>query len=404
MMGTLKMTDTSTTFRGLLSLSRDPDFTAATGEVIQNLPLDIELRDFILRVKEHFSLTNQFIFLLFPSEFAVEYDVSSNEMYSPQFSHPSVYELAHHGIHPVRVHNSPIRIRPDFPLYHKPPPPKTHIVLRIRKGLEKAFAFDLSKTAADLHKAIQEAFHVPKQDRFFVASDGFTMEGSAQLTAYKIHAGSIVEITFPTVYYGAQGLAANIPIESDTLVAQFSQSTAAPDWRVCQPGINVDGQCRNKHCACYKQTVVYPYGYGVLDYLHVQPRCPICTETFEPDRPLFLNCVWHCSFVKQKGQYQELPKELSTNIRLFDDIPLKKVKASLLHFTAQPAASRISALPGIVSKPRYCFVCQKDLSESKYVVFKCQHGAHSECFDAWRQKQTSCPLCTSELSIIFNAR
>ena len=381
-------------FRAVLSLSKDDDFAAVTGIVVPDVPVKVDIPNFVALLTDRCGLTNQFFTFLFSPEIAMEFDNAAKVLYTPHTSFPSIYELTHHGIHPIRIHCSSTRIHPEFPVYEPPSQSKvTYIVLKINDELQKPFPFDLSKPVSDLRKVVQAVYQVPPSERFFLMHNDLELLGNASCAEFGLTPGSIVNIEFPQIFYGATSVYATVPQESPTLLREFSRSSSAPDWRELGGGINVDGQCTNKKCACYKQTVVWRFGYGVLDFLHCQPVCPICNTPFAPDRPLFLNCVWYVEFIRQKGVYKQLSKEVAREIRLFE-------KAELLHFVAQPLRTHIPSLPGVITAPSFCLVCLKPLPPDDRLIFNCGHGAHKNCYERWKQTQSSCSLCTAPLTVL----
>jgi hypothetical protein len=55
--------------------------------------------------------------------------------------------------------------------------------------------------------------------------------------------------------------------------------------RIVEPGVNMEGICRNQDCEVFERRVWIPKGYGLIDlsYEINKSACPICREPIESE-------------------------------------------------------------------------------------------------------------------------
>lgn len=53
-------------------------------------------------------------------------------------------------------------------------------------------------------------------------------------------------------------------------------SSSAPQWRVCNNGINFETGCTNNYCVASNMRVIQPHGYGSFNMLNKNMQCPMC--------------------------------------------------------------------------------------------------------------------------------
>ena len=81
---------------------------------------------------------------------------------------------------------------------------------------------------------------------------------------------------------------------------QFDPS--APEWRIADRGLNLEGRCTNADCEAFDEMVIMQMGYGVFDVLLDSnadtTRCPCCDEFVQPLTCAFSRCEWKWSGLK----------------------------------------------------------------------------------------------------------
>ncbi|CAF4148610.1 unnamed protein product, partial [Rotaria sordida] len=81
----------------------------------------------------------------------------------------------------------------------------------------------------------------------------------------------------------------------------------APIWRITVPGLCLEGECENRKCVAYNESVIIPIGYRdtfdmLVDANATTSICPMCQTFVEPKTCSFNNCWWQWRGIKQSAR------------------------------------------------------------------------------------------------------
>ncbi len=263
-------------------------------------------------------------------------------------------------------------------------------------------------TIEKIAEEIEKQENVPKlQQRLLFA--GSQLHFDKTLHNYKIQNESTIHLVL--ALRGGGSIGTNFIDFSNSSKVQWSKS--APKWRVCYPGLCMEGICDNYECDAYKELVICNLEFGEFNLGNEQDmyrvRCPICDTMVTATTCGFNNCNWSVagfytdssSSNDNKVKYKELPeaKALNEYIR-FDEKDNKTVKWEVLKI-------RVFACTIVNIYDRdECPIClehirTKEMAE-KYSFLKmpadekildCNHKYHIKCIDQWAEQNSSCPMC-----------
>ncbi|CAF1536743.1 unnamed protein product [Rotaria sordida] len=103
---------------------------------------------------------------------------------------------------------------------------------------------------------------------------------------------------------------------------RLNWSTSAPEWLIASPGLCLEGQCTNRSCKAYSQTVIMNIRFKKFDMLlgvnETTCKCPMCQKYVKPKTCAFNRCWWCWKGVKEGGA-GEPPKPCSGNWKEADN-------------------------------------------------------------------------------------
>lgn len=73
------------------------------------------------------------------------------------------------------------------------------------------------------------------------------------------------------------------------------KSKNSREWRsLTQPGLCIEGRCKNKECTAYRKSVVISKGFGTYDVFFDSYKnyCPMCFEPITPENYAFYDCTF----------------------------------------------------------------------------------------------------------------
>ena len=99
---------------------------------------------------------------------------------------------------------------------------------------------------------------------------------------------------------GGDGGRSFVDITDEKSAINIQWSTSAPDWRVAEPGLCLEGICTNTGCEAYKRQVIMNMRMGTFDLMldTEKCKCPMCKEFVEPKSCGFNKCCYTYSGIK----------------------------------------------------------------------------------------------------------
>ena len=228
------------------------------------------------------------------------------------------------------------------------------------------------------------------------------------LSRYEIESGCTLHV----MQEQTGGGCAFVDVTQSSALRTDSWNEDAPRWREVEPGLCLEGICRNPACCAYREMVVANMEFQNLD-LAKKPKvcCPMCRHQFQPIKPGFNHCFWKISAVKKSSPesvfhtpwkrtgdeyttYDEAAAGMSVFTRL--QIFVRPLHMKNHHDSPyRPKKPRVSPVP--------CSICLKEVQGyyGHTTPSGCQHVFHDDCWESWKDKRTTkgkeptttCPIC-----------
>eukprot|EP01024_Parvocaulis_polyphysoides_P038002 TRINITY_DN339_c3_g1_i1.p1 TRINITY_DN339_c3_g1~~TRINITY_DN339_c3_g1_i1.p1 ORF type:complete len:377 (+),score=7.45 TRINITY_DN339_c3_g1_i1:187-1317(+) len=229
-------------------------------------------------------------------------------------------------------------------------------------------SIDGIKTIKDLKLRLQTETNVHYSKQIMMLSGGTMLQDRYPLSYYNIEHQSTLLMQKEAL--GGGGAIPFVDFEYNQVEnVQFSEK--APAWRIVSEGTNIEGICMNPNCVAYENWVIAREGFGQVDLVCENFKCPMCHNNFAPKTCGFYMCEWN--FVGKKagenknilGQYTKVG---GSHYERFNEQDKQADWVSL------QIVSREDKVDG------ECTICLQDFSiRSDKWVSNCNHTFHSDC-------------------------
>ncbi|KAI9365953.1 hypothetical protein DFJ73DRAFT_806381 [Zopfochytrium polystomum] len=173
---------------------------------------------------------------------------------------------------------------------------------------------------------------------------------------------------------------------------------AAPNWRVCTRGANVEGRCDSKSCAAFDQLVLCPQGIGLTVVTHDRVfACPACRSGVKLLDCCFLDCIWKYEAVSSHdhstatSQWRLAPFGQIERLTSFGAGAPSSWDSIFFYVRLfPPSLEREPAHSSAQTQPGECVVCWNDLVAGEEVQpffwFDQHSAAHRTCAEMWASR------------------
>ncbi|KAI2492925.1 hypothetical protein MHU86_21603 [Fragilaria crotonensis] len=157
----------------------------------------------------------------------------------------------------------------------------------------------LHATPDDLKIQFQEREGVPPDQQRLIF-DGTQLEDHVPLSFYGIKNDCTIHLIL-RLRGGASPCFVDVTKAEALRTLEWNK--AAPDWRMADKGLSLEGLCQNQNCRAHQKMVIMNLGFRNFDLLSLSDKytckCPTCRMPVTPIKPGFNNCLWKISCVKK---------------------------------------------------------------------------------------------------------
>ena len=185
---------------------------------------------------------------------------------------------------------------------------------------------------------------------------------------------------------------------------KFNKS--APKWRSAEPGLCLEGPCKNDKCRAFRKMVICNMGLCefslAIDGNRV--KCPICWNKVIAVTTAFNNCQFYFFGVYRVPttdggivHKQSAPQTVGDVYKRFDEWKTDGTSAVVAWEFLKIVTVAPSAEIGFVCCDTECPVCLRTMSDQGSRTAACGHRYHSVCFDLIKRCKPACPQCDGQL-------
>ena len=173
----------------------------------------------------------------------------------------------------------------------------------------------------------------------------------------------------------------------------------APEWRIVENGLALEGTCSNKNCKAFNKSVLISVGFGCFDLIldadkHV---CPLCKKYVNPMNCGFNNCQYRMTGIKIDnitGQPSRFQSSSWVTVGNYFQTYDPKVSGECIWTHLKIHARELPKPESQAQREKEplnaCFVCKKTTSNAP---MSCGHYVHSGCYQKIPKEFRKCLLC-----------
>ena len=271
----------------------------------------------------------------------------------------------------------------------------SHVFVKTPAGMTIPIEVTENLTVMDLKVRIQEKGGIPPDDQRLIVN-GYGMTNYRTLEEHGIEPDAIIHLFWRMTGGGASVGVEFADVSSADGLKRKGWSKSAPLWRVANPGLCLEGVCRNEKCSANGKHVIINKGYCEFDLIEDRHNCycPICQKQVIPTTCGFNNCRW--KWVGRKiDQQTQRPVTIRADWKVADDAyhyfdETKSGTANWLRLKIYVTAKRASD----DELYKICAIClQYAKVATETDTLPCGHTFHGKCIGEWLKRSSTCPLC-----------
>jgi hypothetical protein len=266
-------------------------------------------------------------------------------------------------------------------------------------------------TIHDLKVRIQNREGIPPDQQALVFAGTKLVEDEKTLSDYNIQRESTIHLVL-SLRGGALHFAEFVDVTRTDALRTKQWNKTAPDWRLAEEGLTLEGRCRNPICRAFKEMVVMNLGFINFDLLSRNSeacekcKCPMCKHAVTPIKPGFNNCLWKVTAIKKTDPMSMFHRpwtKAGDEYTTYDEHTAGTSEFGRLQIFVRkltPDKYYAGSLPPVESD---CAICLESLPLGRLDKVEheshCGHYFHPWCASMWSNEQkrrgepASCPLC-----------